>query len=87
METITLNLRFKGIDDWNQPIFKSDNGRFYGTNDVLFGYGAKADEVIKEIEDKNIRLVYFGTHFNCEPMGTPLKKEVKIVFTDKENTK
>ena len=87
MEIITLNLRFKGIDDWNQPIFKSDNGRFYGTNDVLFDYGAKADEVIKELEEKQVRLVYFGTHFGCEPMGTPLKKEVEIVYLDKENTK
>ena len=76
-----LILKFRGIDDFNQPIFKSEKGSYYGTNDILFGYDTTAEQVIKEIDDKKIRLVYFGSSFNCEPMGTRLKSELKIILT------
>lgn len=25
-----LRLKFKGIDDWNRPVFMDDNGRYFG---------------------------------------------------------
>lgn len=76
-----LKLEFKGIDTFNQPIFKNvDKKSFYGTNDVLFSRYATKEEVINKINDLNIRLVYFGSFFDCEPEGIRLKEEVKIEF-------
>lgn len=30
-----LRLKFKGIDDWNRPVFMDDNGRYFGDTDHL----------------------------------------------------
>ena len=77
----TLKLKFRGIDDFNQPIFKVLNKQaYYGTNDILFSANATAEEVIQQIEEKGIELVYFGTSFNCEPHGYRLQKDIKIEF-------
>lgn len=76
-----LNLKFRGVDNFNQPIFKDPNRpAYYGTNDILFSNGENEDEVIKKIKEKKIRLVYFGSSFNCEPYGLPLHDDVKINF-------
>lgn len=63
-------VKFKGIDYWNRPVFKSlDKPRhFYGCTNNLFDYGAKEDEVLDRISVED--LCYFGSRFDCEPYGT-----------------
>lgn len=81
----TLNLKFVKIDDFNQPIFVDPERKaYYGTNDVLFSHGAQAAEVVKEIKEKDVRLVYFGMRFNCEPMGFPLHEDVEVKYLDEK---
>jgi len=61
-------VRFEGIDDFNRPIFKSIQFRNrFGSVNKLFDYGATEEEVLKTITEAD--LCYFGTSFNCEPMG------------------
>lgn len=41
-----LKLKFKGIDDWNRPVFVDDNGRFFGDTNHLFDYGTSKDDIL-----------------------------------------
>lgn len=77
-----LILKFKGIDDWNRPVFVDDNGRFFGDTDNLFDYGASKNDVLDFYKDipLNSCIRYFGQHFGCEPMGTTIKPEVKVIL-------
>ena len=71
-------IRFKGIDNWNRPIFKSLKYRnYFGSTDKLFGYSATEEEVLEQITEKD--LTFFGNSFGCEPMGTPVEGTIKIV--------
>jgi len=72
---------FVNIDDWNRPVFKDikDSSRYFGCIDTLFPYGETEKEVLKKVVSSD--LVYFGTCFNCEPMGTPAR--VTIIPTEK----
>lgn len=80
-EKTDLPLKFRGIDDFNQSIFKSENGHYYGTNDVLFSHHATAEEVIKKLEETKTKVWYFGTQFNCEPMGGRIKEKFNVILT------
>jgi len=42
-------LKFEGIDYWNRPVFKDDNGNRFGNVDILFDYGAFAKDVLAKI--------------------------------------
>lgn len=76
-----LKLKFYGIDEFNRPVFKNvEKNNFYGSDEILFSHSATSEEVIKAITEKKIRVVYFGTHFNCEPEGHTLKSFVKVIF-------
>lgn len=77
----TVNIKFKGIDSWNRPIFKAINKNWYfGSTETLFGYDE--EEQAKKFFKENInQLTYFGTHFDCEPLGIPineLKQQIKL---------
>lgn len=68
-------IKFVGIDSWNRPVFKDVCGNHYGSTNTLYSHHenifddeAKLQRVLKE-------LVFFGSRFNCEPMGTPFKNE------------
>lgn len=62
-------VKFKGIDCFNRPVFKSTTTRnHFGSTDILFGYDASEEEVLTVITESD--LVYFGSKFDCEPMGT-----------------
>lgn len=62
-------LRFAGIDTWNRPVFKDNDGCFYGSIDIIFSYGAQEKEVLASVDEKD--LLFFGGSFDCEPIGTP----------------
>lgn len=80
-EKTDLPLKFVGIDSWNQPIFKSEKGGYYGTNDVLFSHHATASQVIHDLKVKKTKLWYFGKSFNCEPNGGDIKDEFNVILT------
>ncbi len=75
----TITIEFAGIDSFNRPVFKDvDTGTFYGNTDLLFALDTPEEYVIREFAQhfpvKGIQeLVYFGSTFDCEPMGTPVK--------------
>lgn len=77
-----LRLRFKGVDDWNRPVFVDDNGNFFGDTDHLFGYGTSREEVLDFYKDMTLNnyISYFGRQFGCEPMGDSIGADVKIVL-------
>lgn len=77
-----LILKFKGIDEWNRPVFVDENKRFFGDTNHLFDYGTSKDDVLDFYKDMplNSCICYFGQHFGCEPMGTKIKQEVKVLL-------
>lgn len=64
-------VKFRGIDSFNRPVFVSVESPncFYGSTDILFGYHSTEEEVLSKITEED--LCYFGSSFDCEPMGTP----------------
>ena len=89
-----ITIIFYAVDEWNRPVFKEvikkENGEiagcpcYFGDVNKLFDYGAEK-EVIDYYSDLNVNdyLLYFGSHFNCEPLGykpDELKEPVKLVF-------
>ena len=75
-------LKFKGIDDWNRPVFMDDNGRYFGDTDHLFDYTASKDDVLNFYRNMPLNncICYFGQQFGCEPMGIEIKSNVKIIL-------
>ncbi len=77
-------IEFIGIDSWNRPIFKDDKGNYYGSVDKLFDYTDTKEQVLSVITEKD--LLFFGTSFDCEPMGNKVKnlkiKKDKIKFKE-----
>lgn len=63
-------VKFKGIDRFNRPVFKSldKQRRFYGSVHKLFSYDATEKEVLSKVSEDD--LCYFGSQFGCEPYGT-----------------
>jgi hypothetical protein len=66
-----IEVEFEGIDDWHRPVFRDLNNNRYGSCDYLYSYN-ELDKMWKELTGDH--LVYFGSKFNCEPMGTIIKK-------------
>lgn len=59
-----------GIDSWNRPIFKWNEGKeYYGSTDKLFSLDASEESILEEVTEED--LTYFGGRFGCEPMGSP----------------
>ena len=74
-----IELEYVYIDRWNRPIFKVKGKNAYvSCLDKLFSWGARKEEVLKVINKDD--LTCHGTDPEDEPMGTPLKRELKIVF-------
>jgi len=89
-------VQFFKVDDWGRPVFQSlDNKKvFFGSCEKLFGYSESENEILKTVSVDD--LVYFGTSFNCEPMGTeagdleivrktPVEDTVTLTDNDKFN--
>lgn len=63
-------IKFRGIDNFNRPVFKViDKNEYYGSVVVLRDYDADPKEVSEYFKERMHELEYFGTHFNCEPHG------------------
>ncbi len=62
----TIKIKFEGIDSFHRVIFRQiDSNNRFGSCDKLYD----SREGIKGITESD--LLFFGTSFDCEPMGTP----------------
>lgn len=91
---------FEGIDFWGRPVYKQVNSdiRFGSTSKLVPSGDVNPNGTIQEINDyfrENIlELCYFGTEFDCEPMGGSFGEEeleiidemVAIAVIDLSNT-
>lgn len=77
-----LRLQFIAIDDWNRPVFKDENGRYFGDTENLFNYETGKEEVYNFYKNKELHqhICYFGRRFGCEPEGNKVKDSVKIIL-------
>lgn len=82
-----IQIKFEGIDDWSRPVYKSKLTKSrYGSVNILFPDKEIApNNSVEEINDyfkRNMyQLDYFGSSFNCEPMGSNIPEgfELEIV--------
>jgi hypothetical protein len=73
----SVTLAFRGIDQFNRPVFKDVKRKhYYGSVDHLFSYEADKSSVQALLDTKSLR--YFGTSFGCEPLGTLPEQELII---------
>lgn len=69
-ELKTFNIKFRGIDDWNRPVFKDiDRSLYFGSVNTLFNGNEPKEDVIRFFKENKDDLELFGDHFNCEPHG------------------
>jgi len=77
-----IDIVFKGIDDWNRPVYKViDMNVYIGDVNKLFNWRTPKEEVDAYFKtDDNIDcLVIFGSTFNeHDPLGTNIKKGIKL---------
>ncbi len=80
-----IAIKFYGIDNFNRPVFKHTNKKyFFGLIDYLFSddedFNNQKDHFIKWLEEHQEHITFFGTQFNCEPLGTQNKSwKFKII--------
>lgn len=76
------NIKFKGVDDWNRPVYKVQDLEVYiGDTDNLFNWGDSKETIDAFYKkDDNIKcLCIFGSTFNKhDPLGTNIKKNIKL---------
>lgn len=77
--------KFKGIDDWNRPVFKTDRGFYIGSVLTLFPDSKKApnntaEEISNYFRNNKGELCIFGDSFNCEPLGYTIDKSVELII-------
>ena len=69
-----IKVKFRGIDSHNRPIFKAINcNDYFGSVNFLFGKYEKPEKIVEFFQYHLSNLVYFGSHFDCEPLGLPLE--------------
>jgi len=67
---VFINLRFRGIDDWNRGVYKDVDGPLhFGSVNHLFGWGETKEEVDKYFRENMKELEYYGNKFPCESHG------------------
>ena len=71
-------IKFRGVDYFNRPVFRSITHKrnFYGCTYRLFAYDATEDDVLDEIDERD--LCFFGNSFGCEPEGWEVDN-IKII--------
>ena len=77
----TIQIKFKGIDSWNRPVFKDiDSKHYFGSVNTLFDYNVNPELVIKHFKENTDDLEYFGDSFDCEPYGgIPANVKLEII--------
>ena len=85
---VHIDIKFRGIDDWNRPVFKSTMSNIYfGDVNKLWVYKelGENNDIINTYYKQHIEeLEFFGTSFNCEPHGG-LPSHYKLNIIDNEN--
>ena len=72
-----IKIKFHRIDDFNRAIFKDINKKSYwGNTYILFSHDANEEDVLDKINEED--LSYFGTKFNCEPLGLKISDSYKL---------
>ena len=75
-----IQIKFKGIDDWNRPVYKVvDKNIYFGSTEKLFSHNDEKNKIDKFFKENIKLLEYFGRSFNCEPMGGIGKNKLEIV--------
>lgn len=75
---IHLEFKYKGVDDFNRPVFYSiDTGVYIGSTDKLIN-NESVDDVIEYFTNNTNELCIFGSKFNCEPSGENIGKLFKV---------
>ncbi len=65
-----FDIKFRGIDSWNRPVYKVvDKNIYFGSVNMLFNYDAGVTEVNEYFRNNLEDLEFFGDHFGCEPHG------------------
>lgn len=79
-----VDIKFKGIDYWNRPVFKTvDKNVYIGSTTILFPDKELApnntpEEISEYFRNNKDKLCIFGDSFNCEPLGYRISKEVEL---------
>ena len=60
-------VQFHGVDGFNRPVFRAENGDYYGSTSKLVDLDCSEEQVKAVVTDKD--LCYFGRSFDCEPCG------------------
>ena len=84
-ENKELVLVFVGIDDWDRPVFVNESGQYYGSVEKLFDYDTSSGVVLDYYSGHSqtvvhTEIVYFGSHFGCEPYGSSLPLSTNIIL-------
>ena len=70
---LIVNIKFRGIDDWNRPVFKDiTRSIYFGDVNKLWVYDELGEDnslVNAYYKEHTEALEYFGDSFNCEPHG------------------
>lgn len=67
---VHFDLKFRGIDDWNRPVFKDmDSSLHFGDVNKLWGWEDDKKDIQEYYKNHPFSLEYFGDKFNCEPHG------------------
>jgi len=77
-----IQIKFKGIDSWNRPVFKDVNSNnYYGSVNTLFDYTDSTEKIVDYFNMHMSELEWFGTKFDCEPYGG-LSKNITLTIID-----
>ena len=86
-----ISLKFHSIDFWGRPIYKVQELNVYICSvDIIFpNKDIAPTNSIKEINKffrKNLdKLVIFGSSIDGDPLGTPIKKNLKIIIKNEKH--
>ena len=74
-----IKMEFVGLDDWSRPVFKvPSTSMHFGSTEKLFNWSeVEGGKIYDKIELTD--LCYFGSSFNCEPLGGTYLTEGKIM--------
>lgn len=76
-------LKFRGIDDFNRPVFKVLEKSYYmGSTNKLFSHDTNPKEIVKYFKNHKDDLIFFGYSFGCEPEGGKIKDTLKIIIQE-----